>query len=203
MNATLSVRLRNQVDFLKALARSPGHVGAIAPSSRHLAQAMLDGLPILPDRCVVELGPGTGSFTAFLRPLLSDPCLYLGIERDPQLANSLRRRWPELTTLEADAANLADHHARSGLPPAGCVLCSLPFGTMPDAVRNGVLEGVKKILAPGGVFRLFQYAHAQPMASARLMRRMGDEAFGAHTRSRPVWRNLPPAYVFTWLKKLR
>lgn len=49
--------------FLREYLSTPDTIGAIAPSSRHLAAAMTASIDFDKARCIVEYGAGTGVFT--------------------------------------------------------------------------------------------------------------------------------------------
>src|SRR5260221_14765968 len=50
--------------FIAKFIKDPASVGAIAPSSRRLAAAMVGRIDFARARAIVELGPGTGVFSA-------------------------------------------------------------------------------------------------------------------------------------------
>ncbi len=49
--------------FLLEYIKNPSKVGAIAPSSRYLADGMIQSIDFNSAECIVEYGPGTGVFT--------------------------------------------------------------------------------------------------------------------------------------------
>jgi len=183
--------------FLRAFLRHPARVGAIAPSSPYLAREMVRGLEVPPGRCVLEFGPGTGPFTAELRRVTGRDG-YLGIEREPQFVDMLMRRFPDMRFVNASAADAVSLHAESGLGPVHAVICGLPFASLPPSVQDGIVEALDQLLPPGCMFRTFQYVHAYGLPTAVRFRRRMAELFGRHERSKPVLRNIPPAYVLTW-----
>ncbi|MAX20601.1 MAG: hypothetical protein CMJ60_00280, partial [Planctomycetaceae bacterium] len=63
-------------EFLK----SPNKVGAIAPSSRYLANAMLDQLHWDTLTNVVEYGPGTGAISKHLLKRVRDHQKFFAVE---------------------------------------------------------------------------------------------------------------------------
>ena len=54
---------RDKVRFVRRFLSNPGSVGAILPSSRYLAKAMVGELQLERGDLVVEYGPGTGPMT--------------------------------------------------------------------------------------------------------------------------------------------
>ena len=186
--------------FAGRFLRHPMRVGAVAPSSRHLARAMVEGLEIGAGQAVVEFGPGTGAFTEAIRTRLGPSARYLGIERDGAFVAMLRRRFAGLQFVEDSAEHAPRLVREAGLGPVAAIICGLPFASLPPRVQDGVIEAVDALLGPGGEFRTFQYAHAWPLPTAVRYRRRMAAILGPPHRRGPIWRNLPPAFVLTWRK---
>ena len=74
----------------KALANFP-MVGAISPSSKYLANAMLEPLPLERTRIAVELGAGTGAITSALLDRLPLSATLLVFEINGRFFDCLRR----------------------------------------------------------------------------------------------------------------
>ena len=73
---------RDTMRFLGSFLRRPRSIGAVLPSSRYLAEALVGRLDLRDDDLVVEFGPGTGPITSVIRERMLDTARYLGIERD-------------------------------------------------------------------------------------------------------------------------
>ena len=69
--------------FLREYLSAPNTVGALAPSSRHLAASMTASIDFGQAHCIVEYGAGTGVFTTFQYTLLRKTFLeqYFNIQR--------------------------------------------------------------------------------------------------------------------------
>ncbi len=179
----------DQVAFLRAFVRHPLAVGAVAPSSRFLAGAVAGVVP--PGaRCVAELGPGTGSITRALLQRLGPEATVLALEIDPAFCQVLRRDLPDrrLRVVEAPAQRLPQVAAELGVT-VEAVVSGLPFANFPAAIRHEIVGAAHGTLVAGGVFAGYGYA---PFALPPLL----NVHFGGHG-TRFVWRNLPPAFVFT------
>jgi phospholipid N-methyltransferase len=190
--------MSEHLQFLKAFARNPAKVGAIAPSSPRLASAMVNGLSLNDEQSIVEFGPGTGPFTEAIRGVLAKHDNYIGIERDPKFIGILRDRFPQVNFIEGSAEHAKDLHQEAGIPPVKAILCGLPFASLPPSVQDGVIASLDHMMQPGTQFRTFQYVHAYPLPTAIRFRKQMSSLFGKFTRSRAVLRNLPPAYVLRW-----
>src|SRR5262245_42919312 len=89
--------------FFTAALRSPVTVGALAPSSLHLAARLATVVSRVGAPVVVELGPGTGSVTTAIEYRLGGRGRHLAVEIDPVLANYLRAEHAGVEVLVGDA----------------------------------------------------------------------------------------------------
>lgn len=184
--------------FAEAFMRNPAQVGAIAPSSPFLARYMLADLPLETGDSVIEFGPGTGAFTTALARMIPDVSQYLGIECDQRMIDVLRRRLPQLSFVHGWAEQAHRLHGESALGPVKVIVSGLPFATLSRQAQDSIMSAVQQVLAPGGQFRTFQYAHSYNLPSSVRFRRRMNERFEPVRRSKFVLRNLPPACVLTW-----
>ncbi len=190
------------VGFFARFVRHPLQVGAVLPSSQHLAQRMVQGLDLQAGDAVVEFGPGTGSFTQAIREVLPPDGRYLGIERDERFVRLLRARFPQMRFVQGGAEDAVQHvqaaRLLAGEARVRAVVCGLPFATLPMPVQQGVIRAIDALLPVGGEFRTFQYLHAYQMKKAAAYRRTMQQVIGPAERSAAVWANTPPACVLSW-----
>lgn len=194
----------DHLHFVKAALRSPAAVGAIAPSSSVLARQMVAGLELPPGHMVVEFGPGTGPMTEQISKVLPSPDAYVGIERDPNFIKLLTQRFPKMRFVQGSAEKAPEYIAEMDHQQVGAIICGLPFASLPPSVQDGIVDAIRQMMTPasdgrpGTIFRTFQYVHAWPLPTAVRFRRMMHGLFGKGRVSRPVMRNLPPAFVLSW-----
>jgi phospholipid N-methyltransferase len=181
--------------FMREFVASPTRMGAIFPSSRDLARAMLSGLDIAGARAIVEYGPGTGVVTDLVVPMLPPGCTYLAIERSEEMAAIVRAKHPGLPVYVDTAANVVELCRRSGVSQVDIVLCGLPWASLPEAMQTEILDATMRVLRPGGVLATFCYYTATMLPGSRRFFRRLPGRFSRCSRSRPVMRNLPPAFV--------
>ncbi|MFE3450089.1 class I SAM-dependent methyltransferase [Nonomuraea sp. NPDC059194] len=181
--------------FLGQFMRSPGTIGALAPSSRRLAEVVCTSVPERGEPTVVELGPGTGPFTAEIQRRLNGRGHHLAVELNPTLATLLADRFPLVDVAQDDAARLPDLLRERHLARADVVVSGLPWAAFPEDLQRRLLGAVTATLCPSGAFTTFSYVHAMPLASARRFRALLGERFEEVVLGRTVWRNTPPAYV--------
>ncbi|MDQ4092167.1 MAG: SAM-dependent methyltransferase, partial [Actinomycetota bacterium] len=112
---------RHIVPFLAAALRNPTTMGAVAPSSSHLAAQMVAVVPRVGEPVVVELGPGTGSVTTAIEHRLAGRGRHVAVEIDPVLAEHLRVEFPDVEVLMGDAAELERLLADRDVPAVDAV----------------------------------------------------------------------------------
>lgn len=182
--------------FLKRWLRRPFAIGAVVPSGRWLADAMARAtLASLGRRggAVIELGAGTGEVTrALLANGLPAERLVL-VERDPEFATFLRRHFHGPRTVEGDAARLPRLLEEHGIAPVATVVSSLPLLSLPADVVHGIVTGVFEALPRGGALIQFTYGPTPPVPRAL---RQHFRLIGEHGPR--IWRNVPPAVVWTF-----
>jgi phosphatidylethanolamine/phosphatidyl-N-methylethanolamine N-methyltransferase len=177
--------------FALGYLRNPRRVGAIAPASRALAQAVLGEVIRCDCRVLVEVGAGTGAITRALLPALHRLDRFVVIERDPGFARMLRASFPELE-VHNRCASTVDQLALDGSGPV-TVVSSLPLISMPRAEVQRCLSALLALLEQRPGSRLIQYTYAAPH-----LRPFAQIPAGWRWRRvESIWANLPPATVWS------
>ncbi|HEV2615869.1 MAG TPA: methyltransferase domain-containing protein [Candidatus Acidoferrales bacterium] len=175
---------------------------AIAPSSPHLASAMLAPLHLSRARIVLELGAGTGAITQSLLDALPAAATLLVFEINRRFCSHLRRRFkdPRLVLINANVANVDSELHRRGYDHVDAVASSLGLGFMSEAQRTEIFQRLMPLLRENTVVTQYQYIHGMQFANGRLRRlslRPTLSRYFDSVESKVIWRNLPPACVFT------
>lgn len=178
--------------FLKALVGEPRLTGAIAPSGRALARAMAAATGTPSKGLVVELGPGTGPVTQALIENRITPERLLLVEYDPGFCRTLERRFGGVRVIQGDAYDLSHTLAPFSGQPVAAVVSSLPLLNQPPPRRTKLIADAFALMGPAGVFVQFTYGLQSPIP-----REFCASRYSA-SRSRPIFLNLPPAFVWTY-----
>jgi phospholipid N-methyltransferase len=181
--------------FLQEFLRDPWQIGAVAPSSRHLAEAMVEPIPRT-GAVVVELGPGTGAFTRHIAARLAGRGRQVAVELNPALAERLQRRHPDLEVVRADARHLPELLAERGITEVDVIVSGLPWAGFAPATQQALLAAVAGVLSADGVFVTFGYGASRWTPSARRFRRLLRGEFDEVVIGRTVRLNIPPAFVY-------
>ncbi len=186
--------------FLSRFLRNPRTVGAVAPSSRFLAQKMLADVAWTPKVKIVEFGPGTGPFTHSIFEKMPTCGHYLGIELNPSFVLTLQKRFPGADIVQDSVERLIELCETRDLLPIDHVISGLPFASLPGDMTTRVLNATFQALRPGGTFTTFQYVHSYLLGPAVKFRDQMTELFGPLEGKQVELRNLPPAMIFSWKK---
>lgn len=171
--------------FLGEMIRRPGEVGAVAPSSAKTARWMCEGLEKVKGP-IVEIGPGTGSFTrAILEHGVAPERLTL-LEMGERFCNQLREKFPGVNVLNRPGQDID----KIGLHDIGAVISGVPMLSRPELQRS-VLEPSFRVMAPGASFTQFTYSIRTPFGDD-LLAELGLTSRKLAT----VWGNLPPATIY-------
>lgn len=185
-----SLRLDDEMQFIRSWIEKPLSTGAVMPSSRVLARAMaryVDPQSIGP---VIELGPGTGPVTEALVRHGVDPSRLILVEFNPDFCRLLRKRYPAATVVQGDAYRLRRLLGSYLDEPAAAVVSGLPLVTKPLRTRLRLISDAMTLLAEGAPFVQFTYAMLPPIPK---------ELSGVRADSSElIWMNLPPARVWVY-----
>jgi phosphatidylethanolamine/phosphatidyl-N-methylethanolamine N-methyltransferase len=183
--------LRDEARFIRSWIDKPLITGAVSPSGKALAKMM--AAPIDPDvpGQVLEIGPGTGPVTEALIARGVDESRLVLLEFNPGFVDLLRQRFPSATILQGDAYDVIGLTLGALSGPLAGIVSSLPLLTKPVPRRAKLLKDCLDLALPGAPFCQFTYMVAPPVPFSA----MGDaKASGSPL----VWRNVPPARVWTY-----
>lgn len=183
------IDLDDEARFLKSWFENPLKTGAVAPSGKALAMRMAASIdPSLPGP-IVELGPGTGPVTQALLGRGVQPERLWLVEYSDDFVRLLKQRFPGVNVILGDAYALGDTLKPHIREPIAAVVSSLPLLTRPERERLRLVTTAFNLMLPGSPFVQFTYMNASPVPL--------DDGFEA-TVSRRIWKNLPPARVWTY-----
>jgi phosphatidylethanolamine/phosphatidyl-N-methylethanolamine N-methyltransferase len=184
--------LGDETHFLRTLLENPRLTGAVAPSGPYLARAMARAALGAREGLVIELGPGTGPVTkALIEQGFARERLVL-VEYDPGFCRLLSHRFAPARVVQGDAYDLPLTLAEFAGRPVAAVVSSLPLLNQPPALRAKLIEDAFRLMGPSGVFVQFTYGLKSPVPRQACVNK-----YSGHCTA-PIWRNLPPARVWTY-----
>ncbi|MBO0737872.1 MAG: methyltransferase domain-containing protein [Alphaproteobacteria bacterium] len=178
--------------FFGLWLQNPLRIAAANPSSARLADTLARCVDLGRPGPVLELGAGTGSLTSGLVRAGCPPERILALEREPRLVTVLRREFPGMTVIEADATRIGEYLA-SRVERLCTVVSSLPIKWFPVEAQRAVVKPCLELLGPGGQFLQLTNAFSSPVSI---------EALGIAGREiRRVWLNLLPAQIWSYSER--
>ncbi len=192
--------MSDSVTFLKNFLRNPAQVGAIAPSSLGLIDAMVQWFDWDRARTIVEFGPGTGVFTEAVLKRKHPDAKFFAIERSPELAARTRDRCSGVTVYEDSVTNVVELCRHESIDKVDAIICGLPWASFSDALQIEIMDAMLDVLSPGGQFATFAYWQGVVLPAGMRFSRRLKETFPHVERSHTVWKNLPPAFVYRCIR---
>ena len=205
--------LKNQVAFFRQFRQRFETTGAIAPSSRFLANSMTRFLKERDSAKavrVLEIGPGTGPVTDSIVRLIKPGDVFDLVELNEEFVRILEARFSSEDCWKSARAQSTIHQ----LPvqdyeapvPYDFVISGLPLNNFPADLVRTIGDAYFRLLKPGGVLSYFEYMYVRPVRKLisrgdELTRITAiDEILRAHCdRCRigrdNIWINMPPAWV--------
>jgi phosphatidylethanolamine/phosphatidyl-N-methylethanolamine N-methyltransferase len=189
-------RLKTIFKFIVESLKQPRSVGAVVPSSRFLAGAMVAAANLRDRHTVFEFGPGTGAITKCIVQQLGPDQRYVGIELNSQFTVILRRKFPNLTFANDSVENLETIAAKLKIEAIDAIISGLPWASLPLHVQDNAFKAMQRLMHPQSVFCTYAYPQALILPGARALRARLHAEFSSVICSRIVWRNFPPAFVY-------
>ena len=177
--------------WLAHYIRHPLQLGALVPSSAALGSLMVEHIKPNIEGPILELGPGTGSFTrALVQRGIPENKLVL-IEQSPEFTALLQKSFPTATVVSGNARNLQEIASELGIRTFHQIVSGLPLTAMGPTTRHDICDTALTMLEPGGSFVQVTYF---PRCS------IPRNVISAH-KARQIYcgvtlRNAPPAFVW-------
>ena len=177
--------------FLRQFFKDRQMVGAVAPSTRFLAEKMLKNIDFENSKVIIELGPGNGVFTELMLERMAPDAKLFVFELNNEFYEQVAARIndPRAQIIHDSAENIGNYVKEAGT--ADAVVSSLPLMVFPEELRANVVNAAHKSLHSKGKYIQFQYS----LQSKRYL-----EGIFKDVNIQFTIRNLPPAFVYTCSK---
>jgi phospholipid N-methyltransferase len=177
------------LSFLKQYIEKPRTVGAILPSSKYLANKMVENIDFKSANCIVEYGPGTGVFSEKIIRRRKKETIILLFESNKDFYNMLKEKYkdePNLHIINDSAEYIGKYLKVYDIPNIDYIVSGLPFASLPNDVSSNILKETQKYLNEDGKFITFQYT---------LLKKGFIKKYFSEVSIKREVRNVPPAYV--------
>ncbi len=177
--------------FLRQFFKDRQMVGAVAPSTKFLAEKMLKHIDFDSAKIIVELGPGNGVFTEIMLQRMSPDAQLFVFELNEEFHKEVASKIsdPRAQIIHDSAENIDKYVKEAGT--ANAVVSSLPLMVFPEELRANVIKAAHTVLHEDGNYVQFQYS----LQSKRYL-----QSIFSKVNIQFTIRNLPPAFVYTCKK---
>lgn len=174
----------------------PKRTGAVCSSSKYLAEMITKNIGIEQASNIIEIGPGMGAFTEVILRKKSESAHLFAVEINPKIAEKLHKRFPNLDIALGSAESLQAMMQERQMSSVDVIVSGIPWALLSQATQKCILENIYNTLSPGGYFATFAYI-LPTLGAKRFQKRIyGDKMFSEIKKSKIVWNNFPPAFVY-------
>ena len=182
--------------FIREFIKSPSQTGSIAASSKHLAKAIVKHAKVHDAQTILEIGPGTGAFTETITRNKKNDADFVAVEFNKKFCNILQTKFPNIIIENDSVENISKILARHSMENVDAIVCSLPWAVFSSEYQDKLIQGIYDSMSPGAKFCTFAYIQGAFLPAGFRFKRKIDSIFSTVKKSRIVWLNIPPAFVY-------
>jgi phosphatidylethanolamine/phosphatidyl-N-methylethanolamine N-methyltransferase len=130
----------------------------------------------------------------------SQDAIYFAIELNPEQVEETKKNCPDVLVYTDSATNIAKYLKQHGVDKCDCIISGLPFANFSESLQNEILETVKTNLTEDGILLTFAYNVSLLTKAGKLFKQKLPEFFRVVNRTRTIWGNLPPAFIYHAIK---
>jgi phospholipid N-methyltransferase len=206
-------KVQNYLTFFSQFRKRFETTGAIAPSSRFLAEAMTRFLAARNTQQpvnILEVGPGTGPVTNRILQLLQPNDQLHLVELNPDFVTLLKQRFQSETIWSSHHHQTTVHQVPlqnfQSTTPFDFIISGLPLNNFPATLVDELVTTCFQLLKPGGILSYFEYMYVRPIRKRltigperqriiQIDERLAQQCRATRIRRDSVWFNIPPAWV--------
>jgi phosphatidylethanolamine/phosphatidyl-N-methylethanolamine N-methyltransferase len=205
--------MKNHIAFFRQFRSRFETTGAIAPSSRFLANSMTSYLRDRPHGKpvrVLEIGPGTGPVTDRIVRLIRPGDVFDLVELNDEFVRILKERFASEEAWKTVAGQSSIHMMPiqdfQAPEQYDFVISGLPLNNFPADLVKVITDAYFRLLKPGGILSYFEYMYVRPIRKkvtrgpdkeriVRIDDILSEHCRRCRIRRDNVWFNIPPAWV--------
>jgi len=182
----------NKMNFLKQAITNISTIGAIAPSSKKLAEKMIKHIDFSGERTILEFGAGSGVFTKALLQNMNEHSTLLSFELNENFSTELVTiSDSKFSLIFDDVSNFKDHLKERKISKVDYIISGHPLAIFKKEFVDSLLFDISQVLQPDGKYIQFQYS----TVSLKTIRQAFSKIQVDFT---PF--NIPPAFVYSCQK---
>lgn len=196
----LEKNLESSWKFFNQFRKDIFNIGAIAPSSKSLANYITSIINLSEKKSVVELGSGTGIFTKKISKKISKTSTFFALEINEYFASQTKQNCPDVTVYQDNAKNIQKYLNDNGKESCDCIISGLPWSCFDENKQEELINSIYNSLEDGGEFLTFAYIQSSFLPQGIKFKELLEKKFKVTIQTKTVWTNLPPAFVYICTK---
>jgi len=176
--------------FAKEVASSIKNIGAIAPSSRYLANNILKHIEFGENQVVLEFGSGNGAITKHILKQLPSSSRLISLEINAPFLDHCKQKFSAYKNFEIYNHSAIEFDSllnQLGIDKVDYLVSSLPLAMIPNDDLAILFEKIPNYLDADGSFLQYQYS----LNKYKFLKNIFSEVKLGFTLT-----NLPPAFVY-------
>lgn len=186
--------------FLKQFMKNPVQIGAIAASSEGLSRLIVESSELKNKRCIVELGAGTGSFTREILSKMSPGSTFFAIEINRQFIIDIKRECPNALVYHGSAIDIKKYLNKHNQISSDCIISGLPWAVFDKNLQEELMDVIYESLEVGGYFLTIAHITGLAFPPGRRFQKLLKSRFDQVHKTKIVWRNIFPGFVYHCVK---
>lgn len=188
------ITLNKKIKFFKEAVKNYKTSGTVVPSSKYLANKMLNGIDFSTAKVIVELGPGDGAITKSILKKIQPQTTLVCFEINDGFFEELEKiQHNQIVLLKVSAENITEELNKLGFKEADYIVSSLPLTIIPKTISHTILKNSYSVLKNKGLFIQYQY-------SLTYYKKL-KKVFGENIKLDFEPLNFPPAFIYKCTKK--
>ncbi len=188
--------VESSLNLLKGFKNNIIQTGAIAPSSKTLANYITSISNLYEKRCIVELGSGTGVFTREITKKKNPTSVFFSLEINKYFANKTKNCCPDAQIHNDSAENIQTYLKQLEKEECDCVISGLPWSCFSEEYQTNLIEKIYESLENGGEFLTFAYLQSSFLPQGIKFKKLLKNKFKVVMQTKTIWNNLPPAFIY-------
>ena len=188
------------MSFFIQFLKHPVLTGSAVPSSKELAELITDIPSLHKKNCIVELGPGSGIFTGEILKKLSTESCFICLEINPTFVSKIEDNYPGVNVYHASAKDIKKYLLKHNKMSTDCIVSALPWAGFNQQLQTEILDEIYDALEVGGEFLTIALLQGTFFPPGIKFKQMLKEKFRTVEKSKILWRNFPPAFIYHCIK---
>lgn len=176
--------------FVKEVVNSIKHIGAIAPSSRYLANNIIKHINFDEKQIILEFGCGNGAITKQILKKMHSSSRLISLEINDPFLKHCQNRFKVYNNFEIYNHSAIDFDSLLNdldIEKVDYLISSLPLAILPKSDLDVLFKKIPKYLINDGSFVQYQYS----LNKYKFLKSVFDNVSLGFT---PI--NLPPAFIY-------